>query len=88
MTPDLCILGGTVLTMDPAGRALENAVIQIGGGKILSVTSDPAFRAPSGVRVLDASGCLVMPGLVNGHTHTFLLTPLGAQIVGQQAVAS
>ena len=66
----LAITGGTVLTMDPGDRILapgfvlveESALAQVGGG-------DPSPAQLEGAEVLDASGCVVMPGLVNAHTH-------------------
>jgi 5-methylthioadenosine/S-adenosylhomocysteine deaminase len=67
---ELYITGGTALTMNEALHVVENAVIGIRGNKIESLFSQRDFRPPSGVRCLDAGNCLVMPGLVNGHTHT------------------
>lgn len=66
---DLIVWGGTALTMDSEMRVIENAVISISSGKIQSIQSKKNYHPQSAAKNLDASGCLIMPGLVNGHTH-------------------
>lgn len=67
---DLLVRGGTVVTMDAQERVLENAAIAIRGDLIIAVgpASElvPRYRA---AKALEASGKLVMPGLVNTHNH-------------------
>jgi 5-methylthioadenosine/S-adenosylhomocysteine deaminase len=60
--PDLIIRGGLVLT--PDFRAIK-ADIAVEGGKIAAV-GEVVGNADT---VIDAKGKLVMPGLVNAHTH-------------------
>ncbi|MBA4423120.1 MAG: amidohydrolase [Syntrophus sp. (in: bacteria)] len=50
---------------------IEEPVIGIRDGKILFVESNdlPSGYSPEAHEVIDASGCLVLPGLVNTHTH-------------------
>jgi len=67
---DLVIWGGTVLTLDPQLRVYPAGVITLGGGKILEIYSDNKFKPSAETQSLDATGKLVMPGLINGHTHT------------------
>jgi 5-methylthioadenosine/S-adenosylhomocysteine deaminase len=69
--PDILITGGTLLTMAPPGRILENQVIGIRDGKILFVQQrpPPLTFSMTAREVVDASGCIVMPGLVNVHSH-------------------
>jgi guanine deaminase len=50
-----------------AGAALAPADVLIAGDRVAAV--GPALTAPPGTPVVDASGCLVLPGLVNAHTH-------------------
>lgn len=64
------VWGGTALTMDARGTVVENAVVEISNGKIAGVKSQKGFKPPEGASHLDATGCLVLPGLVNAHTHT------------------
>jgi 5-methylthioadenosine/S-adenosylhomocysteine deaminase len=69
--PDILITGGTLLTMAPPGRILDNQVIGIRDGKILFVQQGPPSLpfSMTAREVVDASGCIVMPGLVNVHGH-------------------
>jgi 5-methylthioadenosine/S-adenosylhomocysteine deaminase len=68
---DILITGGILLTMAAPGEIIEEPIIGIRDGTILSVEKGPlpgGFTA--GAReVIDATGLLVMPGLVNVHTH-------------------
>ncbi len=67
MDAKLWVLGGTALL---PGRVLPDAAIGITGGKISHITTRSQAQIPAGARKIDAVGCLVMPGLINGHTHT------------------
>ncbi|MGH9098717.1 MAG: amidohydrolase family protein [Acidimicrobiales bacterium] len=64
-TPVL-LRGGTVLTMGPAG-VLEHADVLVEGERITAVGQDVA--APEGCLVVDATGGIVMPGMVDTHRH-------------------
>jgi len=65
---DLIIKNGTILTMDSKNSILENGFIAIRGDGISHMgTGDmPSIK---GTKIIDAKGGLVLPGLVNGHTH-------------------
>lgn len=67
---DLLVVGGTVLTMEPGSAPIENGAIAISHGRIAA--AGPAEEllelAPTG-EVVDASNCMVMPGMVNTHSH-------------------
>src|SRR5829696_4734417 len=64
--PPLLLQGGTLLTLDAQATVLRGADLLIQDGRIASLgTPEP----PPGTRVLDVSGCLVLPGLVQGHLH-------------------
>ncbi len=60
------LAGGTVLTMDREATVLRGADVLVRGERIAAVGP---VEAPAEARVLDVSGCLVLPGLVQGHVH-------------------
>ena len=64
----LLIDGGTVVVMDESGRILEGAAVVVEGDRISAVIAAGGPR-PGGARVIDATGHLVIPGLVNTHGH-------------------
>ena len=62
----LLLRGGTILTLDAGASVLPGADLLVRDGRIASLGRP---EAPPGTRVLDVSGCLVLPGLVQGHLH-------------------
>jgi 5-methylthioadenosine/S-adenosylhomocysteine deaminase len=67
---DLLIAGGTVVTMDPSYRIVEGGAVAVGGERILAVGPLAEVKARyAATRTIDAAGRIVMPGLVNAHTH-------------------
>jgi 5-methylthioadenosine/S-adenosylhomocysteine deaminase len=67
---DLLLAGGTVVTMDSAFRVLEDGAIAVKGERIVAVGPARELRARyDAARTIDTSGRIVMPGLVNTHTH-------------------
>ena len=69
--PDILITGGMLLTMAHPGEIVQEPVIGIRDGKIDFIEKGNNlfghYREAS--EVIDASGCIVMPGLVNAHAH-------------------
>jgi 5-methylthioadenosine/S-adenosylhomocysteine deaminase len=67
---DLLIIHARVVTMDAAFSVFEDGALAVRGGKILAVgpTAELAGRF-AGKAAFDAHGSIVMPGLVNTHTH-------------------
>ncbi len=67
---DTLITGALVLTMDRDHRILEDGAVAVEGGLILEVGPsrelEERYRAR---RLVDARRKLVMPGLINAHTH-------------------
>jgi cytosine/adenosine deaminase-related metal-dependent hydrolase len=63
----LHLQGGTVLTLDAGASVLRGGDILVENGRISAIASN--CTAPTGSRRLDVSGCLVLPGLVQGHIH-------------------
>lgn len=67
---DLIIRGGTIITMDPQRNVIENGMIVIDKGVIIALGSQADLEQKfKGKQVLDATGQLVIPGLINTHTH-------------------
>jgi 5-methylthioadenosine/S-adenosylhomocysteine deaminase len=66
----LVVTGGTVVTMDASRRVLSPGAVAIDGERIVGVgTPDAIGRAFSAKRAIDATGKIVLPGLVNTHGH-------------------
>lgn len=65
---DLLLRGGTLVTCDPSNRVFEGDLL-ISGGRIRALGPDARREARGITHVLDASGCAVMPGLVQAHVH-------------------
>jgi 5-methylthioadenosine/S-adenosylhomocysteine deaminase len=61
----LIIRGGQVFRRAPGG--LEQADILIEGNRIKAI--EPRLELPPDAEVIDAGRCIVIPGLVNAHTH-------------------
>jgi len=66
---DLRIVNGTVLTMAPGWELIADGVVCSREGLISYVGPADQAPKPGDEQVIDASGCAVLPGLVNAHTH-------------------
>ena len=66
----LLVSGGTVVTMDAGGRVIEDGAVAIQGDRIVAVGPrmeiEGRYHAAS---TLNANGQIIMPGLINTHTH-------------------
>jgi dihydroorotase len=70
---DLVIRDGTVI--DPASGVRREADVAVLGGRIVAVGDD--IRDVPARRAIDATGCLVVPGLIDLHAHVYAgVTPL------------
>ncbi len=65
--PELRITNGTILTMDSRGSIIPGGEILIEDGRI--TYCGPQGQGQEAVPSLDARGGLILPGLINGHTH-------------------
>jgi 5-methylthioadenosine/S-adenosylhomocysteine deaminase len=65
--PPLLLRGGTVLTLDAEATVLRGADVLVEHESITSVGRVSAV--PQNARILDVAGCLVLPGLIQGHLH-------------------
>jgi 5-methylthioadenosine/S-adenosylhomocysteine deaminase len=66
----LLVTGGTVVTMDADRTVLADGAVAVSGADIAAVgpAADLAARYPDARRI-DATGKIVLPGLVNAHEH-------------------
>ena len=68
---DLVISNATVVTCDAKGTVITNGGVAVENGRLTRVASsaDLAPLAANAKRVVDASGLILMPGIVNTHCH-------------------
>ena len=68
---DILIEGGIVMTMNPDRKIFGDGAIAVQDDRIIDVgkTEDLKAKYPAPKRVIDAKNKLVMPGLIDAHTH-------------------
>ena len=66
---DLLVRNGTLLCMDRGGTRIEGGSVAIAGEAIVAVGPDGDFDPHDAKQVIDAQGGLILPGLINTHTH-------------------
>ncbi len=65
---DLLITDATIVTMDPERRVIEGGAIAVEGNAIQALGANLSLEAK---KTISAHGGVVMPGLINGHTHVY-----------------
>lgn len=80
---DLVVAGGTVVT--PAGTRVADVLVS--GGQIQAVDADLAGLV-EGAPIVDARGLLVLPGVIDVHTHTRLPSETEPDRFFQDSVAA
>jgi 5-methylthioadenosine/S-adenosylhomocysteine deaminase len=66
----LVVTGGPVVTMDANGRVIDPGAVAIEGRDIIAVDTGEAIAARYAPQeTIDATGHVVLPGLINTHTH-------------------
>jgi cytosine/adenosine deaminase-related metal-dependent hydrolase len=79
MAVDIAISDALVLTVDDRNRLYERGTVLVDGGRITEVrTSQNGDGEIDAAHTIDGDGTLVMPGLVNAHTHLELTPLIGA----------
>lgn len=67
---DLLIIGGHVLTMEAGAAEFHDGAVAIADGRILAVGERASVAGRHAARAtLDATGCAVLPGLVDAYAH-------------------
>ena len=70
----LVITGGTVVTVDDQRRVLAPGAVAIAGTDIVGVGTPEEIAARfSAAETIDATGQVVLPGLINTHTHAAMV---------------
>ena len=67
MTDSIVLRGGTVLTMDDSHTIHTGGDVLVVGDRVEAV--GPGLDVPEGTREIDASGGIVMPGMIDTHRH-------------------
>ncbi|MDX6311121.1 MAG: 5-methylthioadenosine/S-adenosylhomocysteine deaminase, partial [Streptomyces sp.] len=67
---DLLVHGGDILTVDAPGTVVPAGAVAVRGGEIVAVGPAEELRSRfEAAEEIDATDCLVLPGLINTHTH-------------------
>ncbi|MEQ9208994.1 MAG: amidohydrolase family protein, partial [Pseudomonadales bacterium] len=66
---DLIVKNGMVLTMNAGKEIFSDGAVIVNGNKIVEVGSVEILAKYSSGNVIDAEGGLIMPGMINTHTH-------------------
>jgi 5-methylthioadenosine/S-adenosylhomocysteine deaminase len=69
VTADLLVTNGIVITMDADGRIVENGAVAVTGDTITALGAASDLDVPNAREIIDADGGIIMPGLINTHTH-------------------
>lgn len=70
MDYDTLIHNGTIVTVNSGFDVIDNGWVGVTSGTIACVAENvPGVSLPAANRVVDAGGGLILPGLVNCHTH-------------------
>ncbi|QGP92625.1 Atrazine chlorohydrolase [Neomoorella glycerini] len=67
--PQILIKNGYVVSMNPLRQVFAGGDVLVEGDKIVAAGTVPAELIKHDAEVVDASGKIVMPGLVNTHVH-------------------
>jgi len=70
-TVDLLITGGAVVTMDAEGHLYPDGYVAIRGNRIVALGDAGTLRSAGyrAKRIIDVRGKVILPGLINTHTH-------------------
>ena len=70
----LVVTGGTVVTMDSSRRVIDGGAVAIDGARIVAVGTAKEIGAQFAASDrIDAAGDVILPGLVNTHTHAAMV---------------
>jgi len=67
--PDILITNGVLLTMDGDETVIKKGAVAISGDRIEAIGPAEKFLSSKPSKVIDAKNGIIMPGLINTHTH-------------------
>lgn len=65
------VITGATYINTATGKLVDNALIWVEGDKIKEVGKSGKIKIPNDIKVIDAKGKWIMPGLIDGHIHFF-----------------
>jgi len=81
LTTKLLVKGGVAVTMDQKRRVVEDAGVAVADDEIVAVGPlEDVSKGFSADEVVDAKGCIVMPGLICSHTHLYGIALRGSAL--------
>lgn len=66
---DILLVNGTVVIADSRGSVIENAVVAVRNGEIIACGTADTSTNYEAAETIDVKGKIIMPGLINTHTH-------------------
>ncbi|NLE76474.1 MAG: amidohydrolase [Chloroflexi bacterium] len=68
-TGKTALVGGLVVTMNPQREIFAEGVVVISGERIVAVGAADLLSEHPGAEQVDCAGMMVIPGMINAHTH-------------------
>jgi len=78
MVQSILIKDGLVVTGDKKQKIIPNGYVRVEGNQIKEISKDKPKESTE--IVLDAKGCVVIPGLITAHTHLYGILLRGANL--------
>ncbi|MBU1052702.1 MAG: amidohydrolase [Proteobacteria bacterium] len=69
LSADILILNGTLVLMDRENTIIENGAVAVNKDIITATGKTGELSSYKAAKVIDAKGGIIMPGLINAHTH-------------------
>lgn len=70
---DFAITNAAIFTVNARDQIIPRGTLVVQGGRITAVGAGDAVALPPGIKVIDASGKALLPGLIDCHSHSSLM---------------